>query len=293
MIVTCPACKSRYRVDDADLGALGRRVKCGECAHVWLQGPEEEDGGDDDFLSGDVLDNALDSVGADTGDDDEAWSMPGVPPEEDEHGDDIPESIRPGETPEPFVAAYRAEAAGASKTYGFAAAGVVFVLSFVLFVLLHGPLTRSWTGAQGAYGLFGIAMDVPGSGLVFDRMRVVEKDGALHVEGNILNLGAEQKVVPLIESALISKEGDVMSRWYIKPPWHELEGEGSMAFESVYDGAKESLPDASGVHLRFVLSAQGATKDDEGAVKTDAEDAGNTHAPHTDAPDHRNAHEES
>lgn len=35
MIVTCPSCSTRFRVDPARVGSAGRRLKCGRCAHVW------------------------------------------------------------------------------------------------------------------------------------------------------------------------------------------------------------------------------------------------------------------
>ena len=41
MIVTCPACQTRYLVEDAALGgAAGRRVRCASCGNVWTYSPE-------------------------------------------------------------------------------------------------------------------------------------------------------------------------------------------------------------------------------------------------------------
>lgn len=39
MILACPNCIARYRVEVEALGAMGRRVRCNRCAHVWHAEP--------------------------------------------------------------------------------------------------------------------------------------------------------------------------------------------------------------------------------------------------------------
>ncbi len=51
MIVTCPECSSRFKVDAEELGDNGRKVKCSICGHIWLAKPQDaqpagEGGGD-------------------------------------------------------------------------------------------------------------------------------------------------------------------------------------------------------------------------------------------------------
>jgi predicted Zn finger-like uncharacterized protein len=44
MILTCPACATRYSADAAKFPAAGRQVRCAKCGHVWHQpGPEPEE----------------------------------------------------------------------------------------------------------------------------------------------------------------------------------------------------------------------------------------------------------
>ncbi|MBV8652405.1 MAG: zinc-ribbon domain-containing protein [Alphaproteobacteria bacterium] len=42
MIVTCPACSTRYLVDPRALGSAGRMVRCANCANTWHQTPPED-----------------------------------------------------------------------------------------------------------------------------------------------------------------------------------------------------------------------------------------------------------
>jgi|GEM_PF-2022009 len=39
MIVTCPACDTRYNLTDAQLGATGRTIQCMKCQYSWFQTP--------------------------------------------------------------------------------------------------------------------------------------------------------------------------------------------------------------------------------------------------------------
>ena len=41
MILTCPACQTKYVVKEDAIPAAGRQVRCASCKHSWHQGPDE------------------------------------------------------------------------------------------------------------------------------------------------------------------------------------------------------------------------------------------------------------
>ena len=44
MILTCPACSTRYQAEESNFSPAGRNVRCAKCGHVWHQPAAEPEG---------------------------------------------------------------------------------------------------------------------------------------------------------------------------------------------------------------------------------------------------------
>ena len=42
MIITCPQCKKKFKIDDNLISVEGRELKCGSCDHVWFYKIEDK-----------------------------------------------------------------------------------------------------------------------------------------------------------------------------------------------------------------------------------------------------------
>jgi predicted Zn finger-like uncharacterized protein len=136
MILTCPACASRYQVDEARIPAAGRNVRCVSCGATWRA---------ESVLAESALDlYAVDAV----------LQPEPEPPKSD--GSSLPRKIR---------ARREAEA----RTRKAAAAGVVWgVLAAMLVAVIGGAalfrveVVRLWPRTAGAYAKVGLAVNPTG-----------------------------------------------------------------------------------------------------------------------------------
>ena len=42
MIITCPNCKKKFKIDTSQIPAKGRNLQCGSCDHIWFYKTEDK-----------------------------------------------------------------------------------------------------------------------------------------------------------------------------------------------------------------------------------------------------------
>ncbi|MEO1199497.1 MAG: MJ0042-type zinc finger domain-containing protein [Pseudomonadota bacterium] len=274
MILTCPACDTRYTLKIQSLPLDGRQVKCAKCGHAWHAMPETspppvESNIEIADISGDTeagTASSFDTVTSDTQEAetfDEEFSA-GAEIVEDESWDhsvfdddgDVPES---SETPDIESAAYgRAWRASrrvggltsSSRNHGVidrlkpAAIGSLVALA-ISGVLYREDVVRAVPSANGLYDLAGFGVNLRGLDFVgvIPRKEIEGGVPILRVHGEVMNVADLPTVVPALRFALIGDGGQELYSWSVEPEAVSLEPGDSLPFSTRLAAPPEAASD--------------------------------------------------
>ena len=237
MILTCPACATRYQADEAKFPPDGRQVRCAKCGNVWHQpGPVPEAA---------PLAAAPEPAIAD--------------PTESEAGSVGPDSLsrtRAG------MAASASVPAPRQPLLPMLAVGLGWV-GLIAVVLLIGIsavryrqyVTVLWPQSAGVYSKLGMAVNAHGINFVHVNYRRESEDGqmVLAVTGQIVNNGPRELPVPQSVRVTLSDAGKhELYHWNFTPGAITLRPGQSIPFLT-----RLSSPPASARHLEVRFAPPG------------------------------------
>lgn len=181
MIVTCPACATRYLTDPALLGLDGRMVRCAKCSHSWLQAPPP---------------------------DMPQFIEPLPPPLGEPQGRImLPARLPPRRLPRP-AAGYPALVA------------VLLGLLLVGLYLGRERIAAAWPPAAELYRLAGLRVAPAGAGLELGNVTFVrrELDGEeiMAIQGEIFNHSAQTQAVPPLKATLRNGNNHRLTDWVFR-----------------------------------------------------------------------------
>jgi predicted Zn finger-like uncharacterized protein len=205
VIVACPACRTRYLVDEQDLNRpAGRTVRCASCGHSWRQPPPLVIRDRDPAPR---IEPAL-----------------GVPP-------------RPGRLPVPARRQRQRRRSAVSWVFGLVL--VLLVVAVLAVIIARGEVMAIWPAAARLYALAGLPAIPSGPGLELGEVIPARTADGLIVEGYITNAGSTAREVPRLRVALRDPNDKEIQFKIIDPPTARL-GPGETAhFKTLFDNADE------------------------------------------------------
>lgn len=201
MILTCPNCTTRFRLDPEALAPRGRMVRCSRCGHRWFVELPPEAG----------------AAGAA-----EAGEAAAI-------------------EPKPFTAAPAAAVATARSRPPSTVSTVGWLLLLLIALLLAGlvlgrnEIAAALPGTAAIYTRLGLPVTLP-LALEFRNLvarREVENGSVvLVVEGEIHNLADADRLVPPIRLSLVDRSGRELDFGLFDPPLSVLPPGGMTPFEA-------------------------------------------------------------
>jgi len=260
MIVTCPSCDIRFKVDTAALGAKGRKVRCSKCAHDWFQTPEgatdampapapepEEAIDDDDLESEDALETASADVVDTLADDIEEDLI------------DVPGPIDLGDfEPEPMErnsgrSVGRKKKSKIGATLGWLTLLIILIGGPTGAILYKDKVIEIWPPSNRLYNLVGMGILPPGTGLELRNIKSERhREGdvqSLIIKGEVANTSRDVRDVPVFRGALTSKEGDDIHAWNFTIRQENLLPGESVPFETIVETPPKG---ATGLSITFL-----------------------------------------
>ncbi|GBD42808.1 hypothetical protein HRbin40_00264 [bacterium HR40] len=202
MILTCPSCGTRFRVDAAALLPAGKLVRCSQCGHRWFAEPPRESGG------------SVAPVAAEA----EPWEPPSEP---------IPE-------PPAQTSGAVARAASSGAMLGWL---VLLLVLLVLagFVVGRNEIVTAFPQTAPLYGYLGLPVTVP-IGLEFRALtsRRANESGSevLVVEGEIHNVADSERLLPPVRVSLVDANGRELDFGLFDAPQRSLPPGGMTRFKA-------------------------------------------------------------
>jgi predicted Zn finger-like uncharacterized protein len=199
MILTCPACQTRYQVDAAKFPPQGRNVRCARCSNVWHAAAEAEPA-----FEG-IAEPAFEPPPR------EVYAQPEVrDPEPQEPA--VEEETPPPRVTNPLPRGWLIKAGWV------ALAAVVIVIGVVATVYRH-QVVETWPNSASVYSKLGMKVATSGLKIANTKNSKELKNGqlVLTVSGTLTNVADRELPVPQIRIGLVDNDKREVYHWTVAP----------------------------------------------------------------------------
>jgi predicted Zn finger-like uncharacterized protein len=212
MILSCPACKTRYVVPDTAVGPNGRQVRCAACRHSWFQEPAipaapiapAVETTPVPTVAAPVIERIVEPVAADPD-----------PIDYDAYAHEPP--FRPRRNP------------ARRWTIAALAAGAVLVAGIGALQYFGTPSLAAKFGLPIGTVEVPLLLEVPRKP---ERRTLANGNELFALTGRIVNPTAERQRAPDILAELRDAQGRIVYSWTINPPRRTIEPRGAIEFDS-------------------------------------------------------------
>lgn len=242
MILVCPSCATRYKIDGSSLGEAGRQVKCARCGAVWHAEPEQEPAPQIDTRAADMFSSAGTSQ-----------DEPAESPTDDIADDDTPPPLPDAPNLSATPAARNGVEGGRPRRA--AGAGWALLGLAIVGVILAGyagrdRLIAAWPPAAKLYDTIGIPhsgpqiiSEIAGGGLVVTEVvsEWDETEGTmtLTVRGMVANQSTVERTVPPLVVWLSAEDDRQLQSWGLTLEADSLAPGESVPFETSIENPTE------------------------------------------------------
>jgi predicted Zn finger-like uncharacterized protein len=254
MILTCPACQTRYRVDDAAIGTGGRAVRCANCGNLWHHPLQPTAAGTTGVAA--AAAPTAPALGGPAGAATPTVASAVRPgPRIDSPRIEPPSQAGTSPGGAPLAAtgpAARDEARAPSARRGFAWLAWAALLLLIIGVALVAILARDnivamWPGAARIYAAAHLGGEQPGSGLEI-KVTPSRTADSLVIDGDITNPAGSARTVPKLRVALRDLNKNEIASKVIDPPVEKLLPGAVAHFSTNFPNPS---PNAAGVAVTF------------------------------------------
>ncbi len=207
MILTCPACGTRYRVGKKDLAAPdGRTVRCANCGHIWRQVAPAPEARSDEAAAG-------------------VEALPGEPGVRT-----VPDplsasrfELSPGPSPPASPTTTDERRVGTAALRWGAAILVLIIVTVLAGIFASNYLAAVWAPAGRLYASIGLPVEPAAAGLAIEKIAPVRSGEGLVIDGEIANRGSAPTDVPRLRVVLRDAAAKEVQFEIVDPPKAQLQ----------------------------------------------------------------------
>ena len=232
MILTCPECATRFKINPDAIGTNGRTVRCSQCSGTWFVAAEPDimdlQEGEDSLLE--PVSGAASAMAARGAQD------------HDESGDETDSAEASYESTSAHNE-MRDKADRKKVRRRLFGVGMIWVtvLTILIFAILaayffRAKIVEKFPGTAPIYKSFGVEANTSGLNIIDVEFRNGEQNGTptLFVNGKVKNFDGRTRDVALIKLSFKNADGDVISSWVVQPSKASLSSGEILNFTTQY-----------------------------------------------------------